>query len=96
MEGFSVFFLRCKLLSLVFLGFLQSLLQKADVGGRGRVLEACREAESGSFLLWLHGSLVQEEVGIDVVDLDRQKPIGIVDRGNEMIGDRFPCQFFRT
>lgn len=71
---------RCMLVSLVLLGFLQSLLQKADVGGRGRVLEACREAKSGSFLLWLHGSLVKEEVGIDVVDLERQKPVRIVDR----------------
>lgn len=57
-------------MSLVLLGFLQSLLQKADVGGRGRVLEARGEAESGFFLLWLHGSLVQEEVGIDVMDLE--------------------------
>lgn len=64
-------FLRCKLLSLVLLGFLQSLLQKADVGGCGRVLEADREAEGGFLLFWLHGSLVQEEVGVDVVDLER-------------------------
>lgn len=66
----KVSFLRCKLVSLVLLGFLQSLLQKPDVGGCGRVLKACGEAECGFVLLRLHGSLVQEEVGIDVVDLE--------------------------
>lgn len=58
-----------KLLCLVLLGFLQSLLQEADISGCGGVLKPSREAESGPFLLWFHGRLVQEEVGIDVVDL---------------------------
>lgn len=58
-----------KLLCQVLLGFLQTLLQEADVSGRGRVLEPPGEAERGSFLLWFHGGLVQEEVGVDVVNL---------------------------
>lgn len=58
-----------KLLCKVLLGFLQPLLQEADVSGCGGVLEPTREAESCSFLFWFHGRLVQEEVGIDVVDL---------------------------
>lgn len=57
------------LLCHVFLGFLQPLFQEADVSGCGGVLEAAREAESCPFLLWFHGGLVQEEVGIDVVHL---------------------------
>lgn len=89
-EGFSDFFLGCKLLSLVLFGFLKSLLQKADVGGCGRVLEACREAESGSFLLWLHGSLVQEEVGVDVVELKIQKSLRRASRGSWRITDDLP------
>lgn len=58
-----------KLLCQAFLGFLHPLFQEADVRGCGRVLEPPREAERCSFLLRFHGRLVQEEVGIDVVDL---------------------------
>lgn len=58
-----------KLLCQVLLGLLQSLLQEADVSGCGGVLKPTREAETCSFLLWFHCRLVQEKVGIDVVDL---------------------------
>ncbi|RCU34623.1 hypothetical protein DVA81_19220, partial [Acinetobacter baumannii] len=69
-----------KLLCQVLLGFLQPLLEEADVSGCGGVLKPTGEAESCSFFLWFHGRLVQEEVGIDVVDLQpytggRLKPL---------------------
>lgn len=62
-----------QLLCQVLLGSLQPLLEEVDIRGCRRVLKPSREAERSAFLLWFHGRLVQEEVGIDVVDL---KPNG--------------------
>lgn len=59
------------LLCQVRLCFLQTLFQEADISGCGGILKSPGEAESSSFLLRLHGCLVQEEVGIDVVNLRR-------------------------
>lgn len=58
-----------RLLGQVLLGLLQALLQEADISGCGGVFKPSREAESCSFLLRFHGRLVQEDVGIDVVEL---------------------------
>lgn len=52
----------------VLLSLFQSLLQEVQICGRGGVLEAPREAESGYFLLWFHSSLVQEVVGVNMVN----------------------------
>lgn len=52
------------------LGFLQTLFEEVDVRSSGWVLEPPREAKCGSFLLRLHGRLVQEVVSIDVVNLE--------------------------
>lgn len=66
------------LLCQILLGFLQAFLQEADISGCGRVLKPTGEAESCSFLLWFHGRLVQEVVGIDVVDLKPNKDRGLM------------------
>lgn len=57
-----------KLLHQVLLSLFQALLQEAQISGRGGVLKAPREAESGSFVFWFHCSLVQEVVCIYMVD----------------------------